>query len=69
MSTTILILSLTGVILIVILLLYRQILYSTFNEEQAKVSGIPLCHHLIGAVYDPECQHVRQSVTLNKLQL
>jgi len=37
---TILILSLTGIILIVILLLYRQILYSTFNEEQAKVSGI-----------------------------
>jgi len=37
---TILILSLTGGILIVILLLYRQILYSTFNEEQAKVSGI-----------------------------
>jgi zinc transport system permease protein len=39
---TVLILSLTGVILIVILLLYRQILYSTFNEEQAKVSGIPV---------------------------
>ena len=37
---TILILSLTGIILVVILLLYRQILYSTFNEEQAKVSGI-----------------------------
>lgn len=41
-NDTILILSLTGVILIVILLLYRQILYSTFNEEQAKVSGIPV---------------------------
>ena len=39
---TILILSLTGVILIIILLLYRQILYSTFNEQQAKVSGIPV---------------------------
>ena len=39
---TILILSLTGIILIVILFLYRQILYSTFNEEQAKVSGIPV---------------------------
>ena len=35
-----LVLFLTGGILIVILLLYRQILYSTFNEEQAKVSGI-----------------------------
>ncbi len=39
---TVMILSLTGVILIVILLLFRQILYSTFNEEQAKVSGIPV---------------------------
>jgi zinc transport system permease protein len=36
------ILGLTGAILIVILVLYRQILYSTFNEEQAKVSGIPV---------------------------
>jgi len=41
-NDTILILALTGIILIVILLLYRQILYSTFNEEQAKVSGIPV---------------------------
>ena len=39
---TVLILALTGIILIVILLLYRQILYSTFNEEQARVSGIPV---------------------------
>ena len=39
---TVLILGLTGAILIVILLLYRQLLYSTFNEEQAKVSGIPV---------------------------
>jgi len=39
---TILILGLTGAILIVILLLYRQLIYSTFNEEQAKVSGIPV---------------------------
>ena len=41
-NDTILILALTGAILIVILLLYRQLLYSTFNEEQAKVSGIPV---------------------------
>lgn len=41
-NDTILILSLTGIILIVILLLYRQLLYSTFNEEQAQVSGIPV---------------------------
>ena len=39
-NDTLLILALTGIILIVILLLYRQFLYSTFNEEQAKVSGI-----------------------------
>ncbi|ABX13549.1 ABC-3 protein [Nitrosopumilus maritimus SCM1] len=39
---TVLILALTGAILIVLLVLYRQILYSTFNEEQAKVSGIPV---------------------------
>ena len=41
-NDTLLILALTGAILIVILLLYRQLLYSTFNEEQAKVSGIPV---------------------------
>ncbi len=39
-NDTILILGLTGMVLVVILLLYRQLLYSTFNEEQAKVSGI-----------------------------
>jgi len=39
---TVLILGLTGVILVVILLLYRQLVYSTFNEEQAQVSGIPV---------------------------
>ena len=41
-NDTVLILSLTGIILIVVLLLYKQLLYSTFNEEQAKVSGIPV---------------------------
>lgn len=41
-NDTILILGLTGIILIVILVLYREFLYSTFNEEQAKVSGIPV---------------------------
>lgn len=39
-NDTVIILALTGAILIVILLLYRKILYSTFNEKQAKVSGI-----------------------------
>lgn len=37
---TILILVLSGAILITILLLYRQLVYSTFNEDQAKASGI-----------------------------
>ena len=40
LENTILILGLAGSILIVILLLYRQLVYTTFNEEQAKVSGI-----------------------------
>ena len=39
---TILILFLTVGILTVIALLFRQLIYSTFNEEQAKVSGIPV---------------------------
>lgn len=37
---TVLILVLTGAILIVVLFLYRQLVYFTFNEEQARVSGI-----------------------------
>ena len=40
LQNTILILGLAGSILIVILLLYRRLVYTTFNEEQAKVSGI-----------------------------
>ena len=42
LENTILILALAGSILIIILLLYRQLVYTTFNEEQAKVSGIPV---------------------------
>ncbi len=41
-NDTILVLTLTGIILIIILLLYRELVYSTFNEEQAKVSGVPV---------------------------
>ena len=41
-NDTILILALTGAILIVILAFFRQILYATFDEKQAKVSGIPV---------------------------
>ena len=37
---TILIITLTCIILTTVVLLYRQLLYSTFNEEQAKISGI-----------------------------
>ncbi len=40
LQNTIVILCLAGLILITILLLYRQLVYTTFNEEQAKVSGI-----------------------------
>lgn len=40
LDNTILILGLAGTILVVILSLYRQLTYATFNEEQAKVSGI-----------------------------
>ncbi len=39
-DNTILILTLTGSILLVILFLFKQILYSTFDEKQAMVSGI-----------------------------
>ena len=41
-NDTIMILTLTGIVLITILIVYRQLLYSTFNEEQAQVSGIPV---------------------------
>lgn len=37
---TILVLALTGSILLIILALFRQLLYSTFDEKQARVSGI-----------------------------
>lgn len=40
LENTIMILGLAGTVLIIILLLYRQLVYTTFNEEQAKVSGI-----------------------------
>lgn len=36
----VLVLVMTGAILIIVLLFYRQMLYSTFSEEQAQVSGI-----------------------------
>lgn len=41
-NDALLVLVLTGIILSVILVKYRDLVYSTFNEEQAKVSGIPV---------------------------
>jgi zinc transport system permease protein len=42
LQNTLLILGLCGTILVIILLLYRKLVYTTFSEEQAKVSGIPV---------------------------
>lgn len=39
-ADTALIITLAAAILAIVALLYRQLLYSTFNEEQARVSGI-----------------------------
>lgn len=40
LQNTLLILGLCGTILVIILLLYKKLVYTTFSEEQAKVSGI-----------------------------
>jgi len=42
LQNTLLILGLCGTILVTVLLLYKKLVYSTFSEEQAKVSGIPV---------------------------
>ncbi len=42
LQNTLLILGLCGTILVIVLLLYRRLVYTTFSEEQAKVSGIPV---------------------------
>ncbi len=42
LQNALLILGLCGAILVIILLLYRKLVYTTFSEEQAKVSGIPV---------------------------
>lgn len=39
---TLAILAMTGIILSIIILLYRQLMYITFDEEQARVSGLPI---------------------------
>lgn len=39
---TLVILALAGTILAIVLLLYRQLMYITFDEEQAKVSGLSI---------------------------
>jgi zinc transport system permease protein len=42
LQNTLLILGLCGIILVIVLLLYRKLVYTTFSEEQAKISGIPV---------------------------
>ena len=39
---TLAILAMTGIILSTIILLYRKLMYITFDEEQARVSGLPI---------------------------
>ncbi len=39
---TLAILAMTGIVLSIVILLYRQLMYITFNEEQARVSGLPI---------------------------
>jgi zinc transport system permease protein len=39
---TLSILAMTGIILSIVILLYRQLMYITFDEEQARVSGLPI---------------------------
>jgi zinc transport system permease protein len=39
---TLAILAMTGVILAIVIVLYRQLIYVTFDEEQAKVSGLSI---------------------------
>src|SRR5919205_1466526 len=39
---TLSILAMTGIVLSIVILLYRQLMYITFNEEQARVSGLPI---------------------------
>jgi zinc transport system permease protein len=39
---TLAILAMTGIILSIIILLYWQLMYITFDEEQARVSGLPI---------------------------
>ncbi|MFL6502814.1 MAG: metal ABC transporter permease [Nitrososphaera sp.] len=39
---TLAILTMTGIIIAIIILLYRQLMYITFDEEQAQVSGLPI---------------------------
>jgi len=39
-SDTLAILAMTGAILAIVIVLYRQLMYITFDEEQAKVSGL-----------------------------
>lgn len=39
---TLAILAMAGVVLAIVIMLYRQLVYVTFDEEQARVSGLPI---------------------------
>jgi zinc transport system permease protein len=41
-NDTLAILAMAGVVLAIVIMLYRQLVYVTFDEEQARVSGLPI---------------------------
>jgi zinc transport system permease protein len=43
-NDTLAILAMAGVILSIIIVLYKKLVYITFDEEQARVSGLPIAH-------------------------
>lgn len=43
-SDTLAILAMAGAILSIIIVLYKKLVYITFDEEQARVSGLPIAH-------------------------
>ncbi|NWG36552.1 MAG: metal ABC transporter permease [Nitrososphaera sp.] len=43
-NDTLAILAMAGAILSIVILLYKKLVYITFDEEQARVSGLPIAH-------------------------
>ncbi|HEX6067435.1 MAG TPA: metal ABC transporter permease [Nitrososphaera sp.] len=43
-NDTLAILAMAGVILSIVIVLYKKLVYITFDEEQARVSGLPIAH-------------------------